>query len=61
MMRRICAVVSYVALAGVWAAPTFYFLDALSKPEMKLGMAVATLLWFVCGGVARSRALPTSV
>lgn len=57
MIQRICFVLSYLALAGVLAAPVLYFADVLDKPAMKAALAVATVLWFVCGGVVRARSL----
>lgn len=54
MIKRLCFVVSYVALAGVLLAPALYFWDCLDKPTMKAAMTAATLLWFICGGVVRA-------
>ncbi len=55
MIRRLCFVLSYVALAGVLLAPMLYFADALDKSAMKTVMSVTTLVWFVCGGIVRAR------
>ena len=60
MIRRACVVLSYVALAGVLLAPLLYFRDVIDKPTMKGAMAVATAVWFVCGGVVRARELSGS-
>lgn len=57
MIRRACAFLSYLALAGVLLAPFLYFCDRIDKPTMKAVMAVMTLLWFVCGGLVRAREL----
>lgn len=57
MIRSICVLLSYLALAGVLLAPLLYFWDVLDKPTMKTVMTVTTLVWFVCGGVVRARAL----
>ncbi len=57
MIRRLCFVLSYVALAGVLLAPVLYFYDCIDKPTMKLAMSVTTVIWFVCGGIVRARAL----
>jgi len=60
MFQRICFSLSYVALAGVLLAPVLYFADVLDKPAMKTAMAVTSIVWFVCGGVVRARALSSS-
>ncbi len=57
MLQRVCAVISYCALAGLLAAPLLYFNDVLDKPAMKAAMAAATVVWFACGGVARWKRL----
>ena len=57
MLRRACVILSYLALAGVLLAPLLYFWDFIDKPTMKGAMAVATAVWFVCGGAVRARAL----
>ena len=44
-------------VAGVLLAPLLYFWDFIDKPTMKGAMAVATAVWFVCGGAVRARAL----
>ncbi len=55
MSRNLCRLLSYLALAGVLAAPLLYFYDQIDKPAMKLALAAATLVWFVCGGLVRAR------
>jgi hypothetical protein len=55
MFQRICFILSYVALAGVLLAPMLYFADVLDKSAMKTAMSIATLVWFVCGGIVRAR------
>mgnify|MGYP003585987696 CR=1 FL=1 len=60
MIRRLCVTLSYLALAGTLLAPLLYFWDALDKPAMKTVMTVTTLVWFVCGGAVRARALSSS-
>ena len=55
MFQRICFILSYLALAGVVIAPLLYFSDMLDKSAMKAAMSVATLVWFVCGGIVRAR------
>lgn len=57
MIRRLCFVLSYVALAGVLLAPLLFFWDCIDKPTMKHALTAVTLAWFVCGGVVRARAL----
>ncbi len=57
MFRRLCVILSYLALAGVLLAPLLYFRDVIDKPAMKGAMAFATAVWFVCGGVVRAREL----
>ncbi len=59
MIRRVCAILSYLALACVLAAPLLYFFDRMDKPAMKLVLSAATLVWFVCGGIVRAHTLPT--
>jgi len=53
MIRRLCVLLSWLALAGTLLAPLLYFWDALDKPAMKGVMAATTVVWFVCGGVVR--------
>lgn len=57
MIRRICVILSYLALAGVLLAPLLYFWDFIDKPTMKGVLTVTSVVWFVCGGIVRARAL----
>jgi len=57
MIRRLCVLLSWLALAGALLAPLLYFWDALDKPTMKGIMTAATVLWFLCGGAVRMREL----
>ena len=57
ILRRTCVFLSYLALAGVLLAPLLYFWDFIDKPTMKSVLTVTSVVWFVCGGIVRARAL----
>jgi hypothetical protein len=45
-MQLILKLLSYLALAALFAAPVLYFTGSLAKPPMQATMLIATLLWF---------------